>query len=73
MMETTISYLHTSFYIPAIQKLDFNLPNVRILGSNHCGAMRRTAFKRHELFQDVLCRRDYVERVVAIFSHQMQS
>ena len=46
MTETTISDFHTSFYIPAIKKLAFHLPHVRILGSNHCGEMRRTAFKR---------------------------
>ena len=39
MMETTISDFHTSFYIPAIQKLAFHLPHVRILGTNHCGEM----------------------------------
>ena len=69
MMETTISDFHTSFYIPSIQKLDFHLPNVRILGTNNCGEMRRTAFKQRELFQDFLCRRDYAERLVASFSH----
>ena len=73
MMDTTISDLHTSFYIPAIQKLAFHLPHVRILGTNNCGEMRRIAFKRHELFQDVLCRRDCSERVVARFSNQIQS
>ena len=73
MMETTNSSFHTSFYIPSIQKLAFHLPHVRIFGINHCGAMWRTAFKRRELFQDVLCRRDYSERAVAIFSHQIQS
>ena len=62
MMETKISYFHTSFYIPAIQKLAFHLPHVRILGKNHCGEMRRTAFKRCEFFQDVICCRDYAER-----------
>ena len=35
--------------------------------------MRRTAFKRRELFQDVLCCRDYAERVVASFANQIQS
>ena len=35
--------------------------------------MRRTAFKRRELFQYVLCRRDYAERVVARFSNKIQS
>ena len=72
MTEKNIYDFHTSFYIPAIQKLAFHLPHVRILGTNHCAAMRRTAFKIRELFQDFLCRRDYSERVVARFSHQIQ-
>ena len=73
MMETTISDFRTSFYIPAIQKLDFNLPHLRILGTNHCGKMRRTAFKRRELFQGVLCCSDYAERLVASYYNQIQS
>ena len=64
MMETTISDFHTSFYIPAIQKLAFHLPHVRILGTNHCGELRFTSFKQRGLFQDVLCRRDYGKTVV---------
>ena len=71
MMETTVSDFHTIFYIPAIQKLAFHLPDVRILGTYHCGAMRRTAFKRRELFQDVLCHSDYAERVVASFTNKI--
>ena len=35
--------------------------------------MRRTAFKRRELFQDFLCRRDYAEGLVANFDNQIQS
>ena len=62
MMEKIISVLHTSFYIPAIQKMAFHLPHVHILGTNHCGELQRTAFKRRELFQDVICRSDYAER-----------
>ena len=73
MMETNISDFHTSFYIPAIPKLAFHLPHVHILGTNHCGAIRRKAFKLRELFQDVLCCRDYADRVVASFYHQIQS
>ena len=69
MMGTTISGFRTSFYIPGIQKLVFQLPCVCIFGTNHSGEMRRTAFKRHELFQDVLCCRDYAERLVASFSN----
>ena len=53
--------------------MDFHLPHGRILGTNHCGAMQRTAFKRRELFQNVICRHDYAERVVASFSRQIQS
>ena len=49
------------------------MPHVRILGTNHCGELQRTAFKRRESFQDVLCRRDYAEGVVASFANQIQS
>ena len=69
MREKTVSDFHTSFYIPTIQKLDLHLPYVHILGTIHCGAMQHTAFKRRALFQYVLCRRDYAERVVVGFSH----
>ena len=51
----------------------FQIPRVQILGTNHCGELRRTAFKRRKLFQDVPCRCDYSEMVVAIFAHQLQS
>ena len=71
-METTISGFRTSFYILAIQKLAFHLPHVRILGKNHGGEMRRTAFKLHGFFQDVIFRRGYDERVVASFANQIQ-
>ena len=46
MMETKVSYFRTSLYIPAIQKLAFHLPHLRILGKNHCGEMRRTSSKQ---------------------------
>ena len=49
------------------------MPHVCILGTNHCGELRRTAFKRRELFQDLLCRSDYSERVVETFANQIQS
>ena len=71
MMETTISGFHTIFYIPAIQKLAFHLPYVRIFGTNHCGAMRPTAFKQRELFHDVLYCCDYDERVVTSFARHL--
>ena len=73
MMETNIFDFRTSFYIPEIQKLAFQIPHVQILGMNHCGDYRRISFKRCESFQNVLCRRDYSERVVASFAHPKQS
>ena len=73
MMETEISVFHIIFYIPAIEKLAFRLPHVHILGTNNCGEMRLTAFKRRELFQDIICHRDYAETVVASFANQIQS
>ena len=69
MMETTVSDFHNSFYILAIQKLTFHQPYVRILITNHCGAMKHIAFKGRELFQYVLCRCDYAETVVTSFAH----
>ena len=45
MMETTTSNFHTSFIIPSIQKLAFHIPHVQIIGTNHCGDSRWTAFK----------------------------
>ena len=73
MMDKTISDFHTCFFIPDIQKLAFNQPYVHILGTNHYGEMRRTAFKRRELFQDVLYRRDYADMLVSSFANQIQS
>ena len=73
MMKTSIYNFHTSFCIPAIQNLAFHVPRVQILGTNNCGDSCRTAFKRRESFQDVLCRRDHDETSVTSFSHQIQS
>ena len=73
MMETTISNFCTSFYIPAIQKLEFHIPSVQIMSTNNCVDSRQTSFKRCELFQDVLYLRDYAERGIASFAHKIQS
>ena len=71
-MDTTISNFHTSLYIPEIQKLEFHILHVQVLVSNQCGDSRLTTFKHRKSFQDVLCRRDYYERLVSSFSHQIQ-
>ena len=73
MIETKNSVFQTSLYIPSIQKLAFHLPHVHILGTNHCDEIRRTDFKRRELFQYVLYFCDYAERLVASFANQIQS
>ena len=73
MMETIISNFHTSFYILEIQKFAFHIPHVQILSTNQCGNSLQTAFKRRELFQYVLCRRNYDENLVASFPHKIQS
>ena len=72
-METTIYDFHTSFCVPYIQKLDFHLPHVRIIDKNHCGEMLRTVLNRRESFQNVLCRRDYTERLFTSFADKIQS
>ena len=60
-------------YIPEIQKLEFHLPHVRILGTHHRGKKRCEAFKLWGNLHYVLCSRGFLERVVSIFSHQIQS
>ena len=73
MMETTIYNFHTSFYIKEIQKLAFNISHVQIFGANQCDDSYKTVFKRRKKFQDVICLRDYYERVVDIYAHKIQS
>ena len=69
-MKTTISNFHTSFKIPEIQKLDFHIPHIQIIGTNHCGDSCITVYKRRKSFQIVLCFRDYADKVVVCFAHQ---
>ena len=71
--DTKFSNCHKSLYIPEIQKLEFHLPHVHILGTNNCGDSRLTTFKHRESCQDVLCHRDYTDMIVASFAHQIQS
>ena len=71
-METSIADFHTSLYIPAMQKLVFHIPHVRILGNNYFGNTHHETLKRRRENQHVLCHCDYAERVVASFAHQIQ-
>ena len=45
MMDISTADFNTSFYIPEIKKLEFHLPHVRVLGTNHCSNTLREAFK----------------------------
>ena len=53
--------------------MKFHIPDVKILSTNHCGDYFRTAFKRRESFQDVLCHHAYADRVVGISPHEIQT
>ena len=70
-METSTAELYTSFYIIAIQKLAFQLPNILILDTIHCGNTRREVLNRWSAKKYLLCRLDYAEIVVASFTHQI--
>ena len=72
MMESSIVDFRHQLYIPSIQKLAFNLPHVRIIGTHHCDNTRQEAFKIIAAYQDVLCLHDYAEHLVARFSHKNQ-
>ena len=71
-MDISISDFHTSFYIPEIQNIPFQLPHVCILRENHCGNTHPEAFKCCREYQYVLCHRDYAYRVVASFAQQIR-
>ena len=49
------------------------MPHITIIGTFNCGNTRPDAFKNSGYFQYVLCPNDYEERVLASFSHQIQS
>ena len=53
--------------------MEFHIPCLQILGTNHCGDSRQNSFKRRKSFQDMVCRRDYSEGGVASFDNQIQS
>ena len=54
-----------------MKKLEIHIPYVHILDKNHCSDSLQTALKCRELFQDVLCCRDYAKRVVPSFALQI--
>ena len=67
-MNTTIKTFHGDHYGPAINKLDFCLPHVTIIGTNNCGKKIREYFKRKHVFVDVKSRHYYEDHIYVNFS-----
>ena len=45
-MYSSIDIFQKEYYILSLEKLAFNLPHVKIMGTNNCGKQQRGAFKR---------------------------
>ena len=73
LLETTIIEFYEKFSIPAIKKLYFYFPHVRIIGTHHRGKECREEFKLWGNIHEVLCCSDYAEWIVSSFTHQIQS
>ena len=54
MMESITVDFHRDFYMTEIPKIEFHLPNVRILGTHHYVNTRQETFKLCQSFQYVL-------------------
>jgi hypothetical protein len=59
------------FYLPALEKYSYHLPHVMILSKVVCGKMRQDAFAKDT--GSIKTRRDYAERLSAIFNMEVQS
>ena len=73
LMRTPIKLFHADYYLPAILKLATHLTHVRILGHLYCGLIPQKSLKRRGLFRYAMSRRDFTERLIAIFLNQIQS
>ena len=72
LIEETISQFHNNYYKPAIMKLAFHLPHVKLLGKHHCAAQRKAAFVQRGANMDITLRRDYAERCVERHAIELQ-
>ena len=63
LVNTTIRTFHADRYRPDINKLDFYLPRVTILGGNNCGKTRREGFERMNMLMGVNSTHYYTERL----------
>mmetsp|Transcript_37017 Transcript_37017/g.98025 ORF Transcript_37017/g.98025 Transcript_37017/m.98025 type:complete len:189 (-) Transcript_37017:44-610(-) len=71
LLERPIGIFHKDYYLPALEKLVYHNAYRRILGKDHCGAQRKAAFKQRP--GDAKTRRDYAERLAALFDLEVQS
>ena len=66
LLEASLTKFYQKFYVTEIFKLSFTFPHTKILGEHHWKE-RHDAFKHWGSYQDVLCCRSYINRVVEFF------
>lgn len=66
----SIGEFHSKHYLPLLQKLRYHKAHVHLLGKNCSGQQRLEAFLSRP---SVRCRRDYAERLSAVFDEEIQS
>ena len=72
LLETSIAEYHKKVYMPAIQKMEFYFPYLRILVTHHSGKKNYEVFKYRGELHNVLCWRDYAELVVSSFDYKIK-
>jgi hypothetical protein len=71
LLTRSIGVFMEDFYLPALQKYKYHIAYVIILSKRFCGTMRDSNFKKIPL--SVKTRRDYAERLSAVFTLEVQS
>jgi hypothetical protein len=71
LLERTISVFLKDFYFVALEKYAYHEPHVKILSKLECGKMRKNLFETNR--GSVKSRRDYAERLSAVFNLEVQS
>ena len=66
-----IGDFHRNFYLPALEKLAYHVPYIRILSNAYCGALRDHAFQQSP--GSAKTKRDYAERLLAAFNLEIQA
>ena len=60
--EEVIDVFHEKLYIPTIERLSFNLDNIRIIGSMECGKTRNDCFRANASKNIIKLKNDYAEK-----------